>query len=169
MASSARSSYLNEAKVLRAFTRDLSGVEEGTSEREGTSDTDSNQQHGSTESNADAGVQGSDCAVATATPESQPAGARRSSPHSSTSAHGSIRSSRRQRFSPRKTPPAPPPIRPHPFASRKDSTPGYETDDDPLLALEAAARQIAKRTEAYYTLSHQRRESGQGRYSDAEE
>lgn len=156
MASSARSSYVNEVKVLRAFTRDLSGVEEASSERETTSA--SSETHSTSDCQHDFDSQ---AAVEVST-SSRPI-SRKSSPSS--------RSSRRQGPSPRRSPPAPSPIRPHPFASRKDSMASYETDDDPLNALEAAARQIAKRTEAFQDLSrsHQRRESGPGRYSDADE
>lgn len=203
MTSSLRDS-LKGAKVLKAYARDLSGVDEGNS----TSGSMSGSGSGS-DSSVSARARARARVLTSARPEiplsekpmnpeamydAEPASQpmiKRSPPSTnisgdtSGSRSRSKASSRRQNqcssTSPAKTPPqsrgSPHPHqqaqpRPHPFAYRKDSaaTSQYSEDDDPLRALEDAAREIARRTGRYQSVSGGQREGGgHGTFSDADE
>lgn len=152
MASSLRSSYLHDAKVLKAYTRDLGGVEE----RDSASETESSFQNGTAStSEAEEHQSGSTCS------EYASPGKSARAPYASRGS-ARARSSRRLAIPPRQPP--------HPFASRKTSESGHETDDEALKALEVAAKEMAKRTGRYASVSSDKRASGgQGVFSDADE
>ena len=194
MTSSLRDS-LKDAKVMKAYTRDLSNVDEGISTSKSTSASTSASASASEKdsSNASTRVQASvnlyRSALAAISPEAIhdadliPQTLPRRSPTSkSTSASGgSSRSSRRQKLAPAKTPPQSHSYQyqhPFAFAHRKDSTTSQystdTTDDDPLRALEDAAKEIAKRTGRYQSAKDGQKIAGGGRnghgtFSDADE
>lgn len=221
MTSSLRDS-LKDAKVLKAYTRDLSGVDEGASASETDSSSLSvgvsahvhthNYNHHPNQYQPQAPASPrrtppGGFGVGTIQPEAiydaeptlqfqpQHQPPMRRSPPSTNLSGGSSRSSRRQRQkpSPTKTPPHsqvpqiphPPSTYQHPFAHphphphphRKDSsTSQYSTDEDPLRALEDAAKEIARRTGRYRSASSSQRgggggggAKGHGTFSDADE
>jgi hypothetical protein len=185
---SIKSSYLREARVLKAFMRDpaeLGGLRESDAERDSSTSEDRFGESGAESDQSGLGLAGpaeiqddprqNDKVVSGSIKGDMPGQApisNQSSPRTSSSTpkktpskrsqKSSIDSTRSRRSHEKTTPP----INPHPFAYHPHSEDEMqEKEDDAMLALDDAAREIARQRARYTPVSS----PGRARFDDAEE
>jgi len=185
---SIKSSYLREARVLKAFMRDpaeLGGLRESDAERDSSTSEDRVGESGTESDQSGSGLAGpaeiqkdlpQDDKVAAGSIKGDMSGQARISTHSSPrtttstpkktpskrSQKSSIDSTRSRRSHEKINSP----ISPHPFAYNPHAEDELqEKEDDAMLALDDAAREIARQRARYTPVSS----PGRARFEDAEE
>jgi hypothetical protein len=186
---SIKSSYLREARVLKAFMRDpaeLGGLRESDAERDSSTSEDRVGESGGESDQSGLGLAGpaeiqddlgQDTKVVAGSIKGEVAGAQArvsnySSPRSSSSTPKKTPSKRSQKSSidstrsRRSHEKTSSPISPHPFAYQPHPEDELqEKEDDAMLALDDAAREIARQRARYTPVSS----PGRARFDDAEE